>query len=300
MPTPYRYMSWNIKQFGEKAEKDVFGDTDVQSIASVIISSNADAVGVMEVTTVTGRIGMEQVLRVLVQAQPTANWLAIVTSNDGLKKADRNGFFWKESKIQFRALAWPDTSATGGNVVFYNRNPSVFRFLVPDGNPNLTYINFLLLHAPSPSEDKGNAAISAIYDISKLDPVVNQSEPIIISGDFNIDYNSNASIYNVITQLGYSLLFSGDRTSLSTKVDANTGNYLASAYDNIYLGSKSKPAPTLRGKGVFDFVQAMANAQGLPTYNNCDANQKAMWPNVLKVMRSRVSDHLPVWVDFEI
>lgn len=294
-----RYASWNIKQLADR-NKDVKGSNAAELIAKTIQAIGADVVAVMEVMLANGRIGMEQIvagLNKLDGKDPNNSrdrWEAMATSNNGSAKPDRYGIFWKTGRVALAQMTWPDASFNGGTVKFYNRNPGQFVFSLASA-PQKQF-SALILHAPEPKEQGGKAAVSALQDIANLAVVHKPTiSPSLVSGDFNVDYASKPAAYKHFDTLGYTILFEDVATSLSTKI-SDTGSFTANAYDNIMIQKTVK----VTNQGVLDFVQVMATAMSLPAWGGASSAQQTEWRAVLKATRSRVSDHLPIWVEFQL
>lgn len=287
-----RYASWNIKQLANR-DKDVLGSNAAELIAKTIQATGADVVAVMEVMLTNGRIGMEQIVAVLNKSGGGDFWATMATSNNGSAKPDRYGVFWKANKVSLSKMTWPDDSFNGGKVKFYNRNPGQFIFSL-NSAPQKQF-SALILHAPEPKEQGGKAAMNALQDISNLMVVQKPAVATLVSGDFNVDYATKSGAYKHFDTLGYTILFEDVATSLSTKI-SDTGDFTANAYDNIMI----QKAVKVTSQGVLDFVQVMATAMSLPAWGSASSAQQTEWRSVLKATRSRVSDHLPIWVEFQL
>lgn len=287
-----RYASWNIKQLANR-DKDVLGNNAAELIAKNIQAMSADVVAVMEVMLANGRIGMEQIVAVLNKSGSGDYWQTMATSNNGFAKPDRYGVLWKANKVSLTKMTWPDDNANGGKVKFYNRNPGQFIFSL-NSAPQKQF-SILILHAPEPKEQGGKAAQQALQDIANLAVVQKPAVPTLVSGDFNVDYATKSGAYKHFDGLGYTILFDDVATSLSTKIN-DSGDFTANAYDNIMIQKTVK----VTNQGVLDFVQEMANAMSLPAWGSSSSAQQTQWRAVLRATRSRVSDHLPIWVEFQL
>lgn len=291
-----RYASWNIKQLANR-NKDVMGNNAAEMIAKTIQATGAHVVAVMEVMLTNGRIGMEQIVAMLNKLDgkdpnnSNDRWETMATSNNGSAKPDRYGVFWQTSKVSLTQMTWPDAKAGGGTVKFYNRNPGQFIFSLA-GSPQKQF-SIIILHAPEPKELGGKAAVGALEDVANLAVVHKPAVPTLVSGDFNVDYASKPAAYKHFDTLGYTILFEDVATSLSTKIN-DTGGFTANAYDNIMIQKTVK----VTNQGVLDFVQVMATTMNLPAWGSATPTQQTEWRAVLKITRSRVSDHLPIWMEF--
>jgi hypothetical protein len=291
------YASWNIKQLGESKTKPtsvVFGVQSIEAIGKLMLQMNADIIMVMEVTLKT--FGTDAVKEILTPLG--VNWATLATSNDSHNKPDRYAMFYNEKTIEFIQFGWPSLEDINGNAVrFPNRNPAFFRFRSVVGRTEFyTYI----LHGPEPRETAGGGALQGMASLLSLKTVQQQASPIVISGDFNVDYNLNTTPYDAFETAGFQVLFKGNKTSLKQKFKTkqDPGTYLKSAYDNIFLSNQLKPK--LVSSGVTDFVLNQGNASGLPPYSASDAQQEKEWQTILTNTRNRISDHLPVWVQLNI
>jgi endonuclease/exonuclease/phosphatase family metal-dependent hydrolase len=289
------YVSWNIKQLGESKMQDnsnVFGVQSTVEIANYIKNMNADIVMVMEVTL--REFGTDAVK--LIGQNLGGSYKVGATSNDADKKPDRYAFFWNEKTIFLKSVGYPDFVDSDGDVVsFPNRYPALLEFVSLDTK---TQFGVVILHGPEPAEKTGGGALQAMADLASLAFVAKPPLPLIISGDFNVDYNLNSSPYEVFENLKYSVLFKGNKTSLKMKFNTQQdwGTYLKSAYDNIFLSSALKATSS----GVYDFVQLKGTLSNLPPYPDGDEDQQDEWQTILKTTRDRVSDHLPVWVTLNL
>jgi endonuclease/exonuclease/phosphatase family metal-dependent hydrolase len=289
------YVSWNIKQLGESKTKTssvAFGVQSITAIANYIKNMNADIVMVMEVTLRT--FGTDAV-KAIWQALGTGYGVG-ATSNSADKKPDRYAFFWNEKTVFFKSAGFPDFIDKNKNpVTFPNRYPALLEFV---SLATKQQFGVMILHGPEPAETTGGGALQAMADLSNLEYVQAPPLPLIISGDFNVDYNLNSAPYTVFENLNYSVLFKGNKTSLKQKfkTQVDPGTYLKSAYDNIFL-SKGLAATS---SGVYDIVALEGAASNLPAYSLSNPTQQDLWQTVLSTVRNRVSDHLPVWTTLNL
>jgi endonuclease/exonuclease/phosphatase family metal-dependent hydrolase len=291
------YASWNIKQLGESKTKPtsiVFGTQSIVAIGNLMTQMNADIVAVMEVTLKT--FGTDAVKEILTPLG--LGWQTLATSNDSTNKPDRYAMFYNENTIEFFQFGWPAMEDIHGNVVkFPNRNPAFFRFR---SKATKTEFYVYILHGPEPKETAGGGALQGMKSLLSLKAVQQQANPIIISGDFNVDYNLNSAPYGDFETAGYQVLFKGNKTSLKQKFKTvqDPGTYLKSAYDNIFLSNQLKAK--YANSGVTDFVLNQGTTSGLPAYSASNTQQQAEWQTILTNTRNRISDHLPVWVQLNI
>lgn len=298
---PITYVSWNIQYLGPSKlndEKQVLGTQVITAMADCILQMRADIVVIMEVTLKeAGTDAVGQLCEELGE-----NWDGGSSSNSAYLKPDRYGLLFNKNTVQFRGQNWPDTDAAGNRVSFPNRTPGAYYFTTTAGMD----FGVMILHCPNPTEDGGRAALTAMAGLARLDLVRNRMVqgkviPMLISGDFNVDYNANPAPYQAFTNFGYTIGFQGQLTSLKTKFETkeNPGTYLKSAYDNIFYSPEL--GPQLVGCGVFDYVGLSGQVQRLPAYTdpNCTPEQKRQWQRTLTEWR-RVSDHLPVGIKLNI
>jgi endonuclease/exonuclease/phosphatase family metal-dependent hydrolase len=292
------YVSWNIKQLGESKMKEtslVFGTQSLVEIASYIKAINADVLAIMEVTLKF--FGTD--VPALIAKELGKDWGVVISSNDANNKPDRYALIYNTKTIDFNGMGYlakyEDTS--GNEINFPNRYPVLIQVT---SKASSTSFGIIVLHGPEPAETVGGGALQAMTDLSNLSIVQKEEIPLLISGDFNVDYNLNSAPYTVFENLKYSVLFKGNKTSLKVKFKTivDPGTYLKSAYDNIFLSPKL--AKNATGSGVYDFVQSWATASSLPPYDQSDEQQQATWQSILTTTRNRVSDHLPVWVTLNI
>src|ERR1051325_5168387 len=268
------YASWNIKQLGEskiQTSSQVFGTQSITAIASYMKAIKADVFAVMEITLRT--FGTDAAIAIV--REMGGKWTGLASSNDSKNKPDRYGLFYNEATIDFRYFGWPDLIDVNDNALtFPNRNPGYFRLI---SKATSTNFYLFLLHGPEPKETTGGGALQAMKSMVELKVVAQQTDPIIISGDFNVDYNLNSTPYTAFQNAGYGVLFKGNKTSLKTKFKTkqDPGTYLKSAYDNIFLSKQLTPNAT--SSGVFDFVLNEANTTGLPSYANSNPQQEGTW-----------------------
>ncbi|MBI3653171.1 MAG: hypothetical protein HY231_19255 [Acidobacteria bacterium] len=293
------YVSWNIKQLGPSKLKPTSLIDGVQSlteIATYILNMNADVVGVMEVTLKeSGTDAPKQICNLL-----GPSWGGVVTSNDASLKPDRYAFFYNTKTVTINQVGFPDFVDINNNpVTFPNRYPALIRFTTVATQKTF---GILIIHGPEPAETVGGGALQAMTDLSNLAFVQKPPFPLIISGDFNVDYNLNSTPYTVFENnpLNYSVLFKGNKTSL--KMYFNTvddwGEYVKSAYDNIFLS----PGLAATSSAVYDSIKLKAanSMGGLPPYANANPTQQGEWQDILTRTRNRVSDHLAVYATLNI
>jgi endonuclease/exonuclease/phosphatase family metal-dependent hydrolase len=292
------YVSWNIKQLGESKMKEtsqVFGVQSIVEIASYIKKMSADMLAIMEVTLKF--FGTD--VPALIASQLGTDWGVVVSSNDANNKPDRYALVYNKNTIELNGIGYlPKYEDTLGNdIKFPNRYPVLIQ--VTSKATNNTF-GIFVLHGPEPAEDKGKAPIQAMTDLSNLTIVQKEEIPLIISGDFNVDYNLNTAPYQLFENLKYAVLFKGNKTSLKVKFQTqdDPGTYLKSAFDNIFLSPQMSKVAT--ASGVYDFVWLRGQASSLPSYDQSDDIQKATWQEILTTTRNRVSDHLPVWVTLNL
>jgi predicted extracellular nuclease len=292
------YVSWNIKQLGEskmKATSQVFGTQSLVEIVTYIKAMNADILAIMEVTL---KFFGTDVLKAIGK-ELGSDWDVVVSSNDANNKPDRYAVIYNKKTIEFGGIGFLEHyfDTSDNDLTFPNRYPALIQVR---SIATKTFFGIFILHGPEPKEQTGGGALQAMTNLSSLKIVQTEEIPLIISGDFNIDYNLNSAPYTVFENLKYSVLFKGNKTSLKQKFKTvqDPGTYLKSAYDNIFLSPTVGKA--FQGAGVYDFVQLRASASSLPSYANSDDTQKATWQEILTTTRNRVSDHLPVWVTLNI
>jgi endonuclease/exonuclease/phosphatase family metal-dependent hydrolase len=292
------YVSWNIKQLGESKMKETSQVDGVQSIVAIagyIKAMNADLLAIMEVTLKF--FGTD--VPALIASQLGKDWGVVISSNDANNKPDRYALIYNTKTIDFNGMGYlakyEDTS--GNEIKFPNRYPVLIQVTSKASGKSF---GIIVLHGPEPAEKVGGGALQAMTDLSNISIVQKEEIPLIISGDFNVDYNLNSAPYTVFENLKYSVLFKGNKTSLKVKFKTkqDPGTYLKSAYDNIFLSPKLSTVAT--GAGVYDIIQLRGTASNLPPYANSDEMQQATWQAILKSTRDRVSDHLPVWVALNI
>lgn len=303
---PLRIMSWNIKQFSDKAKKPNLqcGPSEIAAMATMIAGATADVVIVLEVTTAKGAVGMTQLLTHLTgpwfAAAPGAvpPWSATATANNDLGKPDRYGVLWRNAALNFRGFTWPDRDNAGTLLDFRQRAPAMFKFDIL----NTPYhLHIVALHGPEPAQNNGLDSILAMQALAQLAEVTHPppNTIVVICGDFNVDSSVNAAPYNGFA--GYTAHLTGALTSLGTKFDtaAHPGDHRASAYDNIFLPNAIVPSAV----GLEDFVVIAGTQWSNPPlpwpypYPPHNPAHLASWNALLKDCRSRVSDHLPVWVE---
>lgn len=292
------YVSWNIKQLGESKMKEtsqVFGVQSIIEIANYIKNMNADLLAIMEVTLKF--FGTD--VPALIAAQLGTDWQVVISSNDANNKPDRYALIYNKNTIEFNGMGYlPKYEDTLGNdLKFPNRYPVLIQVT---SKATQKAFGIFVLHGPEPAEDSGKAPIQAMTDLSNLTIVQKEQIPLIISGDFNVDYNLNTAPYQLFESLKYAVLFKGNKTSLKVKFETieDPGTYLKSAFDNIFLSPTLSTVAT--GSGVYDFVALRGTASSLPPYDQSSEEEQATWQEILSTTRNRVSDHLPVWVSLNL
>lgn len=103
----------------------------------------------------------------------------------------------------------------------------------------------------------------------KFFPEIYAEKNLIFLGDFNIPQSH--TVFNPLKKMGYESVFKGQKTTMKMKCVA--GECLASEYDNIFY---NKIKSNLKASGVVHFYRYFPN---------------------MKAAR-RISDHIPVWAEF--
>jgi endonuclease/exonuclease/phosphatase family metal-dependent hydrolase len=113
------------------------------------------------------------------------------------------------------------------------------------------------------------------------------SEPLVVMGDFNLDYGSpqNRRLYDAL-HLGPSLT-DGTKTTFTSRWTEESKGYTKNAYDQVFL----RNVPKIVGGGVYDYAESVFHLR--------EASKHKLDFTPFDEVR-KVSDHLPVWceVDF--
>lgn len=303
-----RIVSWNIRTLGDREGQEVDTVNAAAAIADVLwriafqsvpvdahgtLGQQLDVLLVMEVSAGdAGADGLDAIARRLGwtytpvgYTEPIGAWEVTgrTTASYDSTKADRYGVLWNPRTVALEGLTIDPTAAAGGAVPFVDRVPGIFRV---QELATRRLIDLMLFHAPNPAP-KGPAgpAYRSLALVTQLARVANHATdpvPLVICGDFNVDYNAYPAAYAVFPALGMTLQFTGAITSIYPRPA-----YLVSAYDNII----TSPGVGVFDRRIVDFIDAFAG------YERQRLGRALSGPEITALVRqnfARISDHLPV------
>lgn len=296
----FNYMSWNIEKFSLKgATKSIFRDIEVRSwIASLIVNMDAHVIGVMEVTLATGESACELLRQSLSIISSGDNWLVqvsdrnVATSSSVAARADKYAVFYNKRVVGADKF----TLADNFGISFTDRAPLFWQTHDANGST----VNCILWHAPQPKNHQRAATIKLLADLATAAYNHTGNVMTLISGDFNYNTDS-AKVYNPLTSLGFSGIFNGERTTLTSLKnfmrDADNrrkmvadGNYdeafLANCYDNVFL----------KGINGTNYVKVCVPYVILNEINNSFNFQMVTRMQTQEAMKNAkiISDHMPL------
>jgi hypothetical protein len=110
------------------------------------------------------------------------------------------------------------------------------------------------------------------------------SAPLVVMGDFNLDYGSaqNRRLYDALG-LGASLTH-GMKSTFASRWTGGSKGYTKNAYDQVFV----RNVPKVLGGGVYDYAESVFRLR--------EASSQALAFTPFDEVR-KVSDHLPVWCE---
>lgn len=246
----FDYMSWNIENFSKKhAKKTIYQNLEVKYwIANLVVTMEANLLGIMEVTLGDGDKAMELLQDAINGMVKGTTWKFLVSKRNVQKtdpkarRADKYGIIWNNANVSIANLQIADSFG----VSFEDRVPM---FWQANKKGSKKTVNMLLWHAPQPKYTKKAATIQLMADT--VHAVDNNSaltsHYFICSGDFNVD-TGKQPYFTPLTSLGFKGLFDGSLTTLKSVKSYIAKNqakfltqpnydleFLSSAYDNVFM-----------------------------------------------------------------
>lgn len=193
----------------------------------------------------------------------------------------------KNSFFELYTVLWDASSAVelaeGGGFfpgTYPERAPYWLCFSVPHGQFHLVFT-----HAVFGNVAERKETLRTLGEDLAREPFA--SEPLVVMGDFNLDYGSpqNRRLYDAL-HLGPSLT-DGTKTTFTSRWTEESNGYTKNAYDQVFL----RNVPKILGGGVYDYAESVFHLR--------EASQHKLDFTPFDEVR-KVSDHLPVWceVDF--
>lgn len=172
-------------------------------------------------------------------------------------KTERYAFIWKTSKVALAGKPWLEKKYN----LEIDREPFCATFK-SDGKL-VTLVNF---HAITKSKQPETE-----IKYFKFLPAEYPNDNLVFCGDFNCPQSH--TVFNPLKSMGYKPIFINQKTSL--KQACRNGEYLASAFDNMFYNSSKI---TFVKSGIIPFYKSFSS---------------------LKEARS-VSDHVPIYFQFNL
>jgi endonuclease/exonuclease/phosphatase family metal-dependent hydrolase len=285
--------TWNIRAFGGLTEKWVSQDSDspkrdLQSIRSIAeIIRHFDVIALQEVR------GDLKALRHTLKALGP-DWGLVLTdvTRGGPGNDERLGFLFDQRKIQISGLAGelvvPEEELTSIEPDAlqrqFARTPYAVSFRC--GGQTFILITLHVLYGKSPTERTSELRAVAKWLDQWARDVNAWDHNLIALGDFNIDRIDDER-YRAFTSTGLHVpesLQQAPRTIFSDPLDSNNEKF----YDQIawFTEEKGRPALSLsyRHGGYFDFADVVLPQREL-------TKTSLSW---------HISDHYPLWAEFEL
>jgi len=188
------------------------------------------------------------------------------------------GLLWDTKKVDLVGDFRVTDRGTNGKLNFFQRNPGVARFQEV-GETKRQFL-LVMVHSGYGGKDeavlkKRGKVISNLMYLNDVDRAINgpKFSPVVVAGDFNLDYESHAEYYKPLKQERAGKAFKArinGKTSLRKKLSGTS--YTLHAYDNIFTrGFANDDSPG----GIKDFVKDKFEEQ----------LEKAL----------QISNHLPVY-----
>jgi endonuclease/exonuclease/phosphatase family metal-dependent hydrolase len=257
--TTYRFMSWNMGNFGKSKSDDT-----VETMADIITKAEVDLVAGQEVST--DYPGPQAVARLQQALSRKGSLWDSIHSDSTLPKnssSERYSYWFKSSKFGTNRR---DVHLVADVQTAIEREPFTTTFVTKAG---YTVRVFQIHTVPTKKGPLREVeALKASLEFQN-EPMV----PVIFSGDFNL---SPKETDPVLETLGFR---SHIRGLTSLKKTPKDGQYLFRQYDNIYT----------RGKITVCFAEVIDFTKRFPFPISADNFQKAR----------AISDHLPVVIGFQ-
>ena len=326
----FRFLSWNIKDFGNY---DYSGT--MSRIASTIIESGADIAVILEIfanrkvkgakigqdlITSGAKTAVADLLTELRNKDNASGWEE-ATSGINAGNADRDGyaFFWKTktkgTKLGQHFLPTKITLVSGPDILRYNkdgedkfggvRRPAACQFKLENPKASPTSQNVLVCgyHADADFADV-NGIKKSIQNCLIVSNVKSGNIPVVVGGDLNLDYTNNQVFYKTLKTdvlYGYTTaLTAGKGSSLVANPDFSVAKPVIAknAYDN-FLYKKL----TLENAWKTEVIDVVLNiTKDLPqkkgnkkrTLADLEEEAFSMYYIVKKSIGSCISDHFPI------
>jgi len=225
-----------------------------------------------------GGLGIEQIAERL-------GYTSQITNATTGAQSERYAILFNPRTIAYQGYRWAVQAPNGNPVRFPSRCPVVFTVQV---RPAGDIVDLLLLHAPPTV----GAATTTLQRLSTIAEVVAPQRPTVLCGDFNIDMSTAAQPYSPVVAAGWRSLFD---VMTSLRMSWNGGAYGSAAFDNIFV----PPAWAAASHDVIDFVADLGDRCALPRQNPT-RQQALQWTRLIRMARSKISDHLPLWVSLPV
>ena len=245
-----KLVSWNLENLGKsKSEQEIkfMAETlkgyDVVALQEVVAGyGGTQAVG--QLADELNRMGAKWDYEI---SEPTSS---------SAYKTERYAFLWKTAVVKKNGKAWLEKTYT----LEIDREPFYCTFAYK-GKP-FTLVNFhaITKNRQPETEIKYFKILPALY------PNLN----LIFLGDFNCPQSH--TVFNPLKKRGYIPLLVGQKTTLKKQV--KHGEYLASAFDNIFYAPKVRKIDG----GIVHFYKTFATL----------------------AEARKISDHIPVWMEFSL
>ncbi len=287
----FRFLSWNLKDFGNY---DYSGT--MSRIASTIIDSGADIAVILEVAanrrvkgakidqdllTTGAENAVSDLLARLQKTDKKSGWMEVTSGiNAGNAERDCYTFFWKstpQGNVPGTLIPTKITKLEGPNILRKDaknkelafegsRRPGacLFRLYNAKANPSTQDVWACGFHAYAGFSDPAGIqrSIKNCLTASNAAAIINPA-PVVIGGDLNLDYTSYKGFYGSLQTdptLGYyTALTDGTGSSLYANPDFSVAAPVVAgnAYDN-FLYQKLKLVKTWKTQ-VIDVVAAIAD-----------------------------------------
>lgn len=287
-------ISWNIRQLADaesrigSVEADAVTVEDYVSVAMIADQACRirlagggylvpDVILVMEVMRTNGGLGVDQIAERL-------GYTPVITSATTGAQSERYAMLYNPLRVTYVSSHWGVVDPQGNPVRFPSRCPAVFTIKSPAG----TLVDLVLLHAPPTA----GAAATALQRLSTIAEVAAPQRPTVLCGDFNVDISLDHVPYGPVVNAGWQPLFD---VLTSLRMTWNNGDYRKAAFDNIFVPSSWSLPP----RGDIDFIADYGDRCELPLQPTT-RQQELRWTRLIQMARSKISDHLPLWVSLPL
>jgi len=244
----------------------------------MISKYHIDVIGFLEVTVGSGQAAVTKICSAL-KAAKKGSYVSITTANQTFptRTGEYNAVVYREIQFYDNTVKidtsksaseelFPQKSSSGRGQIFLNRVPVLFK--IPLSAPQKT-LQIITWHCPQPAMVNPNQELNALAESindcidnhknGSTDISIDDSQPVIISGDFNFDTDPNITaawnvylfLYGGTLQHGaylkrFTSLLSGAKTTLVKKdpefiykpfTPVDFDDLLCNAFDTILIDS---------------------------------------------------------------